>query len=128
VFIVDKFINISGESVSGPPLEYSIATYLLGNEGDALLFVGALHGYGTLQYHSEYGAAIGKPCSDYSGGPQVFMRRFHGGMVVVNNGTSAAPLALPSGKAYRDIDGHSVGSAIPPMSGYVLLTSSDGCS
>jgi hypothetical protein len=126
VMMVDKYLNFN-EDVTGNAFEYALATYLLGNQGAALLFVGGVHGYGTLQYHNEYDAPIGKPCSDVSAGP-VYVRRFSGGIAVVNASTSALPLSLPSGKAYRDIEGHGVGSTIPPITGYVLLTGANGCS
>lgn len=125
VMIVNKYLNFN-QSVTGAPFEYALATYLLGNQGAALLFVGGAHGYGTLQYHTEYDAPIGKPCSDVSAGP-VYVRRFSGGLAAVNGSTSTRALQLPSGKAYRDIEGHSIGSTIAPMSGYVLLTSANGC-
>ena len=124
VLVVNKFINIP-VTVNGAALEYSIATYLLGNQGAALLFTGGLHGYGTLQYHSEYDAAIGKPCSDVTGGP-VFTRRFTGGIAIVNASTSTVSASLPSGKSYHDIESRSIG-ILAPMSGYVLLTSKNGC-
>ncbi len=126
VLMVNKFINLT--DVTGVPLEYSIATYLLGNQGAALLFAGGAH-YGTLQYHPEYDAPVGKPCSDVSGGPAVFTRRFTGGMAVVNAGLAANRLALPAGKSYRDIEGRPVSNPLmlEPNDGRVLLTSSGGC-
>jgi hypothetical protein len=130
VLTVDKFINYSA-GITGQPLEFSIATYLLANQGAELLFVGGLHGYGTLQYHSEYDAPVGKPCADVSGGPAVFWRRFSGGIAVVNSSTSSATFTLPNGKSYKDLETHaSISGTLraAPMSGYVLLTSSNGCS
>jgi hypothetical protein len=130
VLTVDKFLNYTS-SITGQPLEFSIATYLLANQGAELLFVGGLHGYGTLQYHSEYDAPVGKPCADVSGGPAVFWRRFTGGMAAVNSSTSSAVVTLPSGKIYKDLETHaSITGTLKaaPMSGYVLLTSSSGCS
>jgi hypothetical protein len=127
VFIVNKFINIDA-SVTGAPLEYTLATYLLGNEGAALLFTGGLHGYGTMQFHSEYDAPIGDPCGDLTGGPKVYMRQFSGGLAIVNASLSSSSVSLPAGISYTDIEGGPAPSVLAPMSGYVLLTSSNGCS
>ncbi len=127
VLIVNKYLNFAAD-VTGAPLEYAIATYLLGNEGAALLFVGGAHGYGTLQYHPEYAAPIGKPCGDLTGGPTVFMRRFTGGLVIVNAALSSTTVTLPAGKGYRDIETRPVSATVGPMTGTVLLTSSNGCS
>jgi hypothetical protein len=130
VFVVNKFIHDTGSNGAITPaqLDYAMATYLLGNQGAALLFAGGLHGYGTQQLHSEYNAAIGTPCSDLAGGPSVFTRRFSGGMAIVNASLSTTTLALPA-HAYRDIHGRSIGRSISlaPMSGYVLLTADNGC-
>ncbi len=128
VMIVNKFVNETAVDRIG--LEYSIATYLLGNEGAALLFAGGVNGYGTDEYHSEYDAPVGKPCSDVAGGPQVYTRRFTGGMAIVNAGLAPNSLALPSGKSYRDLEGRPVNSPLHlgPNDAYVLLTSSNGCS
>jgi hypothetical protein len=84
--------------------------------------VGGLHDYGTLQYHSEYGESIGTPCSDVAGGPQVYSRRFSGGLAVVNAGLSAQSYTVPGG-SYRDVEGRSVGStlSLKPNDAYVLL-------
>ena len=121
MLVIDKFANMAHPDRAG--FEYSLATYLLGNQGAALLFVGGLHEYGTLQYHSEYGDAIGTPCSDVAGGPQLYWRRFSGGLAVVNAGMTPASFALPSGLSYHDIEGRSVGSTLSmqPNDAYVLL-------
>ena len=130
VLVVNKFIDDTNRdgSVSHAQLEYVLATYLLGNQGAALLFAGGLHGYGTQQIHSEYNAPIGTPCTDVSSGP-VYSRRFSGGIAVVNASTSSASFRLPS-HSYRDVSGGSTVSSLSlaPMSGSVLLTSANGCS
>ncbi len=128
VFTVNKFINIPS-SVTGIPLEYSIATYLLANQGAELLYTGGLHGYGTQQIHPEYSAPIGTPCSDVGDGPTVFFRRFTGGLVVVT-ASSSGSFTLPAGKGYRDLIGRPVSSTLHlgPTSAYVLLAAVKGCS
>ncbi|HET9095440.1 MAG TPA: hypothetical protein VFN37_02160, partial [Candidatus Baltobacteraceae bacterium] len=105
MMIIDKFSNERHVDPTG--LEYSLATYLLGNEGGLLLFVGGANDYGTMQYHSEYDARIGRPCGAVSGGPAVYGRRFSGGLAVVNASADSQTVRLPS-SGYRDIEGRAV--------------------
>ena len=126
VLVVDKFANETHVNSAG--VEYSLATYLLGNEGGMLLFTGGLNDYGTMQYHAEYGAAIGRPCSHAASSGSIFSRRFSGGMAVVNASGSTQRFTLPS-SGYRDIEGRGVsGTALTlgPNDAYVLLGGS-GC-
>ena len=120
MMVVDKFANETSVNATG--LEYSIATYLLANDGGLLLWVGGLDQYGTMQYHPEYSAPIGRACSAASGGPAVYTRRFTGGLAVVNASASTQSFTLPSG-SYRDIEGRTISStlSIGPNGAYVLL-------
>lgn len=125
MLVVDKFVNET--HVDSPGFEYSLATYLLGNEGALLLFVGGLYEYGTMQYHPEYDAPIGSACSAVAGGPDVFYRRFTGGLAVVNASGVSHSFALPAG-SYRDIEGRPITStlSLAPNDAYVL-TGGSGC-
>ena len=127
VMVIDKFAN-EGQ-VDPVSLEYSIATYLLGNEGGLLLWVGGAQQYGTLQYYSQYDAPIGKPCGSVSGGPAVYTRSFSGGLVVVNGTSSPQTYSLPSGHSYHDLVGRSTASSLRlgPNDAYVLLSSTPSC-
>ena len=126
VLITDKFQNQAHVNAAG--LEYALATYLLGNDGAALLFTGGAHEYGTMQYHPEYDQRIGTPCSGVAGGPHVYSRAFTGGLALVNASASTQSYALPSGKTYHDIEGRSVRNplALAPNDAYVLVTTSGG--
>lgn len=134
--IVDKFDQTT--AVTSNQLEYSIATYLMGHDGGAGLFVGNQYGYGAEQYHSEYTAAIGTACGAYYGGasydssnPQIWYRKFSGALIVVNSGS--LPLAsetahLPTTHTYKDLEGRAVTNPLTVASNdaYVLLTT-NGC-
>lgn len=124
-------------SVTTPLLDYSIATYLMGNQQAESLFASPGSGYGLEQWHSQYQTALGTPCGAYYGGsnydsasPSVYYRRFANAIVVVNGGSgSASEVAhLPTGHTYTDILGRAVSSplTIGTNDGYVLLTS-NGC-
>lgn len=125
MLVIDKFANEAHVDTAG--FEYSLATYLLSNEGGQLLYVGGLNEYGTLQYHPEYGAPIGHACTAVSGGPEVYTRRFSGGFVVVNGTAQTRTFTLPSG-SYRDIEGRAINRTLSlgPNDSYVLLGAT-GC-
>lgn len=124
-------------SVTTPILDYSIATYLMGNQQAESLFASAGSGYGLEQWHSQYQTAMGAPCGAYYGGssydpanPSVYYRRFQNAVVVVNGGSGYASESahLPVGHTYTDILGRAVSNPLTIASndGYVLLTS-NGC-
>lgn len=134
--IVDKFSQST--SITSLQLEYSMATYLMGNDGAAGLFVGNSYSYGAEQYHAEYAAPIGTPCAAYYGGPNysstnpnIYYRRFSGGMVVVNSGSLPRTYeyaTLPTNHTYTDLEHRTISKPLPVNSndGYVLLTT-NGC-
>ncbi len=127
MMIVDKFTNEAHVDSRG--LEYAIATYLLANDGGLLLFTGGNHEYGTMQYHPEYDAPIGHACGAVGNAANVYVRRFSGGISIVNASASAATFALPAGPSYRDLMGRPVGPALPlgPNDAFVLLTGGSSC-
>ncbi|HET9029226.1 MAG TPA: hypothetical protein VFN49_03545, partial [Candidatus Aquilonibacter sp.] len=135
--IVDKFDQTT--AITSKQLEYSIATYLMGHQGTARLFVGNSNGYGIEQYHGEYATNYGAPCGAYYGGaaydstnPQIYYRRFANAVIVVNSGslpTRTSELAhLPTGHTYKDLEGRAVTNPLTVASNdaYVLLTT-NGC-
>jgi hypothetical protein len=130
--------NLGSLSVTSANLDYSVATYLMGNLQAESLYVSPAKGYGIEQWHSQYQTAVGAPCGAYYGGasldssnPSIFYRRFANAVVVVNGGSgsnSEVARHLPSGHSYTDLFGRSVSSqpTIASGDGYVLLTS-NGC-
>ncbi|HET9095076.1 MAG TPA: hypothetical protein VFN37_00315 [Candidatus Baltobacteraceae bacterium] len=129
--------NWGSLSVTTPLLDYSVATYLMGNLQAESLFASPGSGYGLEQWHSQFQTSIGAPCGAYYGGssydsanPSIYYRRFANAVVVVNGGSgSAGEVAhLPTGHTYTDLFGRAVGSPLTIASndGYVLLTS-NGC-
>jgi hypothetical protein len=136
---IQKYEN---ETTSFTPreMDYALATYLMVNEGNADMFLsganGPGYGYGAEQYHPEFATPIGAPCAATYGGasydaanPDVYYRRFEGGMAVADVGTRAESATLPASHAYADIEKRSVSNplSIGAHDAYVLTTSSDGC-
>jgi hypothetical protein len=119
-------------TIGTPQIDYSIATYLLGNLQAESLFAAQADQYGLETYHSQYATNVGAPCNSYykdSTNPNVFYRRFANAIVAVNASPSASQIAhLPSGHTYRDLFGRAASAtmSIAPEDGYVLLTT-NGC-
>lgn len=135
--IIDKFDQSA--AITKTQLEYSIATYLMGSQGTARLFVGNANGYGAEQYHSEYATNFGTACGAYYGGAsydssnsQIYYRRFGNAIVVVNAGSLPARASeiahLPTGHTYKDLEGRAVTNPLTVASNdaYVLMTT-NGC-
>ena len=129
--------NWGSLAVTTPLLEYSVATYLMGNLQAESLFASSGSGYGLENWHAQYRTALGAPCGDYYGGssydaaaPSLYYRRFENGLVVVNGGSGSAGEAarLAAGHAYTDLFGRPVSAPLEVASndGYVLLTT-NGC-
>lgn len=128
VFIINYFADAA---VTPAQREYTVAAYFMVNEGGADLFITPNVGASQEDF-PEYSASLGKPCAEYSGGPHIYMRKYSGGLVVLNAGSLPAPAedaALPANHTYRDIDGRPVTNplSIASNDGYVLTTS-NGCS
>lgn len=127
-FFVDDYFNDGATgSLSAQQKDYGIATYLLGNDGGADLFMSPSTGDIEF-YYPEYQTRIGSPCASYTTSGTVYSRRFAGGIAVANSsGSSAGSVTLPSG-SYTDLEGRPVSNplTVAPNDGYVLLGGS-GC-
>ncbi len=128
--------NWGSVSVGTPQIDYSVATYLMGNEQAEALFASPGAGYGMEHWHAQYDTAVGAPCGAYysagdAANPSIYYRRFANAIVVVNGGSGAntETANLPAGHTYADLFGRPVSSTLTIGSndGYVLLTS-NGCS
>jgi hypothetical protein len=128
--------NEQSQEPTKSQLIYSIATYLMGKEQAAALYVGQSGMYGKENYYPEYDAKIGQACAAMYGGPSdpyflgknLYLRKYSGGLAIVNvNAKSAYDVILPK-HSYRNIEGGKIASplTIQPNSGFVLLTSG-GC-
>ncbi len=126
--IINKFAQNGQQIVTQLQLEYSIATYLMANEGNADVFSVANNpsGYGAEQYHSQYATNMGRPCSPMSGTPH--MRRYEHGLAIVNNSLSSVQATLPNHQ-YSDVFGRSVSNplTVNGADAYVLTTGANGC-
>lgn len=114
--------------VTPAQLDYSIATYLLGNNGAASLFVSP-HVYGVEEWYPEYQTLTGAACGAYYSGSVagVYYRKFQNALVVVNSSAATQSLPLLTGHSYTDIEGRPVQNplVVAPFNGYVLKTTSE---
>jgi hypothetical protein len=134
-FIADDWNQQSGAPTLHQ-LHYSLATYMMGKEQAAALYVGKNLMYGKENYYSQYAAAIGQGCSPMYGGPndphyrgeKIYLRKYTGALAIVNvSPTASYRITLPK-PTYTNIEGGTVHSplTVGPNTGEVLLTT-DGC-
>lgn len=130
--LIDKFSQTY--PLTATQREWAVGTYLMANDGNALLYTtyggSGGGGYNTEHYLSEYGTHLGLPCGVVTGGPQMYQRRFDNGLVVVNADTSSHSATLPAMHPYTDIEGRPVTNplTLQPTDAFVLTTSAGtGC-
>lgn len=116
------------QDLSPAQREYGIAAYYMSNLGREYLYMTPDNG-GVEHLYPEYGTKLGTACGSYYGGPALFYRKFDGGLVVLNSGSTTANAALPGNHSYQDIEGRAVTNPLNVAAddAYVLLTSG-GCS
>lgn len=124
--LIDKFVQST--PLTPVQREWAVGTYLMGNNGNALLYAtyGGLGtgGYAQEHYLSEYGTNIGTPCGPPTGGPAVYERKFFNGLVVVNADTTTHSADLPAIRPYTDIESRPITNplVVPPTDAFVLTT------
>lgn len=130
--------NLTGASsnfgLSAAQVSYAIATFLMGDEGRASLFISP-GPYGKILNFSQIAmvnSKIGTACGSYStvANGNVYERKFSGGMVIVNPG-AAGTVNVSLTHAYTNLmsDAGMGAGTVPvgPASSYILFTSSNGC-
>lgn len=126
----------TGAAPTDAQTEWTLATYLMGNEGNAYMWLSGTSNPGfSWSWFPEYDtidAKLGTPCAKYAvdgANPDLYARRFTGGLVLVNASPSvAAAAALPLGHTYTDLFSRAVATPLPvsPADAYVLFTT-NGC-
>jgi len=130
VVTVAKFVQ--GGALTASQKEYAIASYLIGSEGKSDLVM-TLSTYSSQAYYPEYNTRLGAPCGEMTSGgsPHIYMRRYSGGLVVLNSGSyprSSEVAHLPAHHAYRDIEGREIRNPLSVRSNDAfVMTTSNGC-
>ena len=114
-------------SVGRAEIQWAVASYLMGKEHSAALFISTVQGYGGNLWNSAYDAQIGSPSGPMYQMQGIYARNYSHGLSIVNpSATVSYTVILGPGDQYRDLYGTPVSGTItmPPHSGMVLLTSS----
>jgi len=112
-------------------IQWALASYLMGKEHAAALFISTVNRYGSDAWRSEYSALIGSPKGAMYQAQNVYWRSYSGGVSIVNpSATRSYTIILSPGYHYVDLSGNVVGPTImmAPHSGNVLLSTSNGAS
>ena len=119
-YIINQF-----PSVAHAEIQWALASYLMGKEHSAALFISTIQGYGADLRYDEYNMQIGSPKGPMYQTQNVYMRDYSHGLSIVNpSATDSYAVTLNADGHYRDVSGDLVGQTItmPPHSGTVLLT------
>jgi len=119
-------------TISQAQLTYAMATFLMGNEGRASVFISS--GYGAISNFpqiSTVNAKLGSACGSYStvANGNAYERKFTGGLVVVNPG-AAGTASIPLSQSYTNLVGGTAVTgtqSVAPATAYILFTNSNGC-
>jgi len=114
-------------SVGSDEIQWAIASYLMGKEHSAALFISTEQGYGVDSWNNAYGVQIGSPTGPMHQMQGAYARGYTHGLSLVNpSATISYTVTLNSGYRYKDLYGTPVGGTItmPPHSGLVLVISS----
>lgn len=111
-------------------VDFSLASYALGNNGGADLFISP-QGGAQYTFRPEYRTArYGSPCGSFTQSGAIFTRDFTKGFAVINTGGSAQAVNLPS-HTYADVEGRAVSNplTVAASDGYLLMRTDNtsGC-
>jgi hypothetical protein len=109
--------------INSEEIQWALASYLMGKEHLAALFISTYQGYGGDTRYSEYGAQIGRPIDAMYQSQNIYWRDYSNGLSIVNpNATDTVTIRLRT--LYVDLYGKPVSQiiTIPPHSGMVLLS------
>jgi hypothetical protein len=121
-YVINQF-----PSVGRAQIQWALASYLMGKDHLAELFISTIQGYGGEQWYQEYNAQPGSPTDAMQQTQNVYMRHYSHGLSIVNpSATQSYTVMIDGPERYHDLYGNSVGQTITlsPHSGVVLLTNS----
>ncbi len=130
VYVVNQFTPPPDHFVVDPQqVQWALASYLMGKEQQAGLFIGKVQQFGDDRFYPQYAAALGQPMGQMYIAPAsnhglLYLRDFSEGESIVNpDPRHTYTVTLPTGRRYSDLQGHPVSSTVTlgPLSGLVLL-------
>jgi hypothetical protein len=117
--------NFCAPAVTTNELQWALASYLMGKEHSAAIFVSGLGQYGCSLWYPEFDAHVGHPCGPMrTQGTALYARDYSHGLALANLGSMPVMAALPASTALLDLLGKQVGSSLQlaARSGSVLMT------
>jgi Hypothetical glycosyl hydrolase family 15 len=120
-YIIDLF-----PSVGQAQIQWALASYLMGKEHAAALFISMPGGYGNEHLYNEYFAQIGAPSNSMYQAQNVYFRNYSHGLSIINPSATNTYTVTLNGGNYIDLYGNPISQivTIPPHSGLVLLVRS----
>lgn len=121
-YVVNQF-----PAVGRSEIQWALASYLMGKDHLAELFISTIQGYGAKQHYQEYDVQLGNPIGSMQQTQNVYIRRYSSGLSIVNpSATHTYTVTIDGAERYHDLYGKAVGQTItlPPHSGVVLVTGS----
>lgn len=122
-YVVNQF---QSSAVSNDEIQWALASYLMGKEHSAAIFISTYQAYGGDTRYYEYTAKIGSPTGAMYQSQNVYWRNYSGGVSIVNpSATKSYTVTLNAAHSYANLYGYSVGQQVtlPPHTGLMLLFS-----
>jgi len=119
-------VNQFSSSIGPQEVQWALASYLMGKEHIASVFISSYQEYGADTRYNEYNAQIGSPQGTMYESQGVYWRDYTKGFSIVNaSATEGYTITLNPKRLYIDLNGRPVGQSVTltPHSGIVLLTS-----
>lgn len=110
-----------------PQIAWALASYLMGKEHAASLFISGVDGYGIANWYDDYRIPIGSPRGPMYSEQSVYVRQYTHGLSIVNpSPIESHVVSLGTSKRYVDVQSHRVGDTVTlgPHAGLVLLAQS----
>lgn len=122
-YLVNQF---NSAAVDSNEIQWALASYLMGKEHSAALFISTYQAYGRDTRYYEYAAQVGSPSGPMYKAQNVYWRNYSRGISIANpNATQSYTVSLNSAHSYVSLYGFAVGPQVtlPPRTGMVLLFS-----
>jgi len=124
-YIINQF-NHSGP-INRDEIQWALASYLMGKDHFAALFISIYQAYGGDTWYAEYNVQIGNPLGSMYQAQNVYFREYSNGLIIVNpSETNTYTVTLASGSSFNDLYSNSIDHfvTLAPHSGLVLLSAS----
>jgi Hypothetical glycosyl hydrolase family 15 len=121
-YVINQF-----PSVDHTEIQWVVASYLMGKEHSAALFISTVQGYGIDTWDNAYDAQIGSPVGPMERMQGIYARTYSRGLILVNpSATDSHTVTLNPADRFKDLYGNPVSATVtmPPHSGLVLTASS----